>query len=73
MNKFEIGKQYLRPGLYIPSFWVTITSRTETTITFEEINFPGTTSEEYPISYDEEGNEIVEVWRYYQESGYLRA
>ena len=72
MKKFEIGKVYLRPGLSIPSFWVRITERTEETITFEELEYPGS-AETYPIKYDEVGNEVIQVWRYYNEIGYMRA
>lgn len=72
MKKFEIGKVYLRPGLSIPSFWVRIIARTEETITFEELEYPDS-AVTYPIEYDEAGNEVIQVWRYYNEIGYMRA
>jgi len=72
MKKFEVGKVYLRPGLFIPSFWVRNIERTEETIIFEELECPGSLIE-YPIEYDEAGNEVVKVWEYYNEVGYMRA
>lgn len=72
MKKFEIGNTYIRPGLFIPSFWVRIVSRTETEITFEELDFPGTFNT-YQISFDEAGNEIAQVWEYEDIVGYIRA
>ena len=72
MRKFEVGKVYLRPGLFIPSFWVKIIERTEETITFEELEYPSS-SIEYSVEHDEAGNEVVKAWEYYNEIGNMRA
>ena len=72
MKQFIVGKTYLRPGLYGPSFWVLIINRTKNTITFEELNFPNETAT-YSISHDRFGNEIAAVWQDEDEIGYMRA
>ena len=73
MKKFEVGKTYEYPGLYTPSFRVRVVARTDKTITFEEVNYPGDNSSPRSITYDEAGNEIIEVWHYSETVGCMRA
>lgn len=72
MKKFKIGERYLWPALFIPAFFVEVISRTDKTVTFEEIWHP----EEKihcDICYDIQGNEVVVAWEYDKQKGYVRA
>ena len=70
--KFEIGKTYLHPGLYTPSWMVLIMARTETTITMRECGFPDD-PEDY-VTKDiiiENGDEECLAWEYYDHKAYM--
>ena len=72
MKRFEIGKVYIWPALFISSFPIKVTGRNENNIIFEELGFP----EEkmyHAIEHDKEGNEIIKAWEYQGEVGYIRA
>lgn len=76
--KFEIGREYHRPGLFGPSFWVVCVERTETTVTFisegwlneAEID-PGAYA---TLDIEHDGDtEVCECWEYRDHRGYIRA
>lgn len=71
--KFEVGKIYLMPGLFIPSYWVKCIKRDEkkNRVFFCEIEHTGVFHKE--IEYDLKGNEIVFAWEYGKERGYMNA
>lgn len=73
MTRFQVGQEYTRPGLYGPSWYVRVTERTETTVTFVE---PGYEDEEkitYPVVTNTDGVEMCECWEYLGHTGYIRA
>ena len=71
--EFNIGQEYIRPGLFGPSFWVRCMERTEDTATFAQVGY-----EDDPdwvmLELKRDGDaEVCECWEYRGHHGYIRA
>lgn len=71
--EFKIGQEYIRPGLFGPSFWVRCMERTEGTATFAQVGY-----EDDPdwvtLELEHDGDtEVCECWEYRGHHGYIRA
>jgi hypothetical protein len=74
MKQFKKGETYTWPGLYGPSWDVTVVGRTEKTVTFQEAGYEDpadwTTKE---VLVDTDGTEMCEAWEYRGHKSYIRA
>jgi len=76
--KFEIGREYRRPGLFGPSYWVVCVERTETTAKFigedslRETEIDHAAYDTLDIEHDGD-TEVCECWEYRGHRGYIRA
>lgn len=76
MIQFEKGKEYIRVGLFGPSWWVRVMERTEKTVTFAQVGYehePPTEWTTIEVQVDTDGTEMCECWEYMGHKGYIRA
>ena len=72
MLKFEIGKDYVRPGLFSSNFKVRVVARTEKTASFVQVGW----EEEPPVEIVievQDNEEVCECWDYMEHKGYIKA
>lgn len=71
--EFKIGEEYIRPGLFGPSFWVRCMERTEETATFAQVGYEDD-PDRVTLKIEHDGEtETCECWEYRGAHGYIRA
>ena len=69
MNEFEIGKTYIMPGLYIPSFRIVIEDKRAEKLQVHEVEFP---EESFSLQIEKysEGERVL-AYEYHGVQGYM--